>query len=238
MDGSCPSLVEAAKDLYNEHSNSYDDLIAYYPFNSDNLDHSTNSYHGTPSDENSMYSEDAVCGRSRFFDGTSKVDIEAFRSFEWGSAFSVSVWFKRTGQFGNYQGIVNNGYYTTGSWEIRMGRENSGSKLGGGVITGDSSATWDYNQASASGNEWHHVVMSYDGEAGSLTYYLDGVAQSGNSDCCSGPILVRDTAVTIGQAGAGKTNEYFYGFIDEVKLFSKALSADEVGNLYSKPCNY
>ena len=50
--------------------------------------------------------------------------MSAFRNWAWGQHFAVSIWFMRSpvGE-GNYEGIINNGYYTHGSWEIRMGRE-------------------------------------------------------------------------------------------------------------------
>ena len=161
--------------------------------------------------------------------------VQAFENFAWGTEFSVSVWFKRTGQFGNYQGVVNNGYYTTGSWEVRMGRENSGQMLGGGIRTTSTATTWDYVNLVGAQNTWNHVAMTYDGSA--LRYYLNGVQQQpSNANCCSGPILALNTPVTIGQAGTGMSNEYFYGLIDEVKIYARVLSATEVQNMANYPC--
>lgn len=164
-----------------------------------------------------------------FFNGQSKLRVASLNGYVWGSQFSVSVWFKRTGQRGNYQGIINNGYYSSGSWEIRMGRESSGQMLGGGVLTPNSGGAWDY-RTTASFNHWHHVVMTYDGAT--LNYYLDTVQQKGKSKCCRANILTKQTDVVIGQAGHGMSREFFYGYIDEVKLFKKALTADEVKDLY------
>ena len=164
-----------------------------------------------------------------FFNGASKLHVSSLNGYQWGSNFSVSLWFKRTGQQGNYQGIINNGYGNYGSWEIRMGRENSGQMIGGGVVTSNSGKTWDY-QTTASFNHWHHVVMTYDGTT--LSFYVDNKAQKGNSKCCQGHIISKANDVVIGQAGHGMPREYFYGYIDEVKLFKKALTADEVTQLY------
>ena len=75
-----------------------------------------------------------------------------------------------------YLSIIGNGYYTTGSWEIRMGRENGGTNIGGGVVTASSPATWDYTQLSASVGTWHNVVMTYNGRF--LNFFIDGVQQS------------------------------------------------------------
>ncbi|CAH1227892.1 ADIPOQ [Branchiostoma lanceolatum] len=164
------------------------------------------------------------------FGGNGKLVANGFTSHTWGSSLTVSVWFKRTGQFGNYQGIINTGYHTSGSWEIRMGRENGGTMIGCGVVTSNSPRTWDYAHQYASTNTWHHAVMTYDGML--AKFYLDNSAQTGNHQCCSGPIIDKGNPVVIGQAGPGKSNEFFYGFIDEVRLYSRALCAEEVAALY------
>ena len=53
-----------------------------------------------------------------------RIVVSAFRNWAWGQHFAVSTWFMRNPDgAGNYEGIINNGYYTHGSWEIRMGRE-------------------------------------------------------------------------------------------------------------------
>ena len=56
---------------------------------------------------------------------------------------------------------------------------------------------------------------------------MDGVAEPHSTDDV-GPLLVRNTPVVIGQAGPGKSNEFFEGLIDEVKIYTKALSQPEI----------
>ena len=230
----CLSFTDAVKFLYNKISieeTLMDNLLAYYPFDEDTLDYSGNNRNGVTSGAALVYSDGVKCSAAEF-NGAQKVVVNAFNNFNFGSEFAVSVWFKRTGGFTNYQGIINNGYYSTGSWEIRMGRENNGQMLGGGVVTGDSPVIWDYIYLIASRNDWHHVVMTYDGDT--LLYYLDGVLQSGDDQCCTGRILQRTNPVTIGQAGVGKNDEFFVGLIDEVKIFNISLSAAHVDFLFKK----
>ena len=213
--------------LYEDVDNSQG-LLAHYDFEDSNLakDATDNGYDGTVS---GVTSASGVKGKAARFDGNDKIIVDAFKNLNWGDEFSVSVWFNRQGQLGNYQGIVNNGYYTNGSWEIRMGREDSGTMLGGGVITLANNQAWDHVNLSALTNNWHHVVMAYDGE--NLYYYLDNVLQ-GTTTRDNGALLVKNTPLTIGQAGVGKDNEYFYGLIDEVRVYNQKLSADEVQVLY------
>eukprot|EP00058_Branchiostoma_floridae_P020561 XP_002606051.1 hypothetical protein BRAFLDRAFT_129524 [Branchiostoma floridae] len=204
------------------------DLLAYYPFDDSYADTQGN-FDLAPQGGVSLQPGGNGNGCAQF-GGAGRLVANGFTSHAWGSSLTVSVWFKRTGQFGNYQGIINTGYHASGSWEIRMGRENGGTMIGCGVVTSDSSQTWDYVHLHASTNTWHHAVMTYDG---TLTkFYLDNVAQTGNDQCCSGPIIDKGNPLVIGQAGPGMSNEYFFGFIDEVRLYSRALCAEEVATLY------
>jgi len=210
-----------------------DGLIAHYTFNESNLglDSSGNEYHGLNHGAASLYS-DHTDSNVAFFDGNDKITVDGLRNYDWDDAISVSVWFNRTGESGNYQGIVNNGYYANGSWEVRMGREDGGTMIGGGVVTESHNEAWDAVSLTASQNEWHHVVMTYDG--GEFLFYLDNVLQT-TSDNDSGPLLIKDTPLTIGQAGIGKAHEYFYGYIDEVRVYDFAISKEMINQLYSNP---
>jgi len=204
-------------------------VIAKYTFEENVLDSSGKSHHGTAIG-GITYESQGVSGLAASFQGKQRVIVDSLRNFDWGSRFSVSIWFKRTGEWSNYQGMVSNGYHSIGSWELRMGREMSGQMLGGGVNTADSPKTWNYINIQAAQNVWHHVAMTYDGET--LNYYLDNVRQGGDQNCCHGDILIKDTPVTIGQGGVGKSNEYFYGLLDELTIFNKVLSTDEISTIY------
>ncbi|XP_038071314.1 uncharacterized protein LOC119740168 [Patiria miniata] len=229
--GACPTLQEAMRQWLALQGG----LIAHYKFDENLLDSTANERHGSQVDVEQVTYADGQCGKAAVFNGASKVVVDAFRNHPWGSQFSVSVWFKRTENRNTYQGIVNTGYHSIGSWEIRMGRELSGEMLGGGVVTLDSTATWNYANLRASLGDWHHVVMTYDGSQ--LLFYMDNQLQSGDNTCCHGNIISKDTPLTIGQAGVGTAIEFFVGLIDEVKIFNKALSRCEVDKLFNTPCS-
>jgi hypothetical protein len=113
-----------------------------------------------------------------------------------------------------------------------MGRENAGTALGSGIATSSSPKIWDFWNLNATPNVWHHVAMTYDGST--LLYFLDGISQASNgrNGYDRGEIIIKNTPVTIGQAGIGTGKEYFYGQIDEVRIYNRTLSKDEVKELY------
>ena len=164
------------------------------------------------------------------------MEVNGLRNYVWGSDFSVCTWFKRTSNDGNYQGIISTGYggdYPTrpdgGVWEIRMGRENSGQNVGGTIWPqNDASLEWSFHSLTAPLNQWNHVCMTWDGSTSN--YYLNGnLAGSNTAD--SGPIPSVPNPVFIGYAGPGTnpgTPECFTGLIDNVRLYSRAVTATDV----------
>ena len=76
--------------------------------------------------------------------------------------------------------------------------------------------------SSVSNSAWHHIVGTYDGSNAVL--YIDGV--QAQTVAATGTISTNNSVWTIGRDTAG--SNYFDGNIDEVKLFSRALSANEV----------
>ncbi|MDP3940909.1 MAG: DUF2341 domain-containing protein [bacterium] len=76
-------------------------------------------------------------------------------------------------------------------------------------------------------NTWHHVVGTYDGSV--MVLYIDGNQVSRRN--VTGSVTYNATALHIGTSGA--INNYFNGVIDEVRIYNRGLSADEVANLYN-----
>ncbi|BBN83633.1 hypothetical protein PA25_36180 [Pseudoalteromonas sp. A25] len=169
------------------------------------------------------------------FNGAGRIVFPAFNNYLFGSNFTVSLWAKRTGGFDSYAGLINTGYASTGRWEIRMGSENSGQNIGGGVVTQNDPSVWDHSLLSISNNEWHHIVMTYNGE--DVRFFIDGVEQYGRDQQGTpdfGPVVYKDKPLIIGQAGWGTMNnpEYFIGEIDDIKVFSRAIELIEVKALH------
>ncbi|MCL5097973.1 MAG: LamG domain-containing protein [Candidatus Omnitrophica bacterium] len=74
---------------------------------------------------------------------------------------------------------------------------------------------------------WHHVVGVYDGERAVL--YLDGEFDS--QVAAAGEIAQNTESVWIGE-NAGSRRRAFNGWFDDVRLYDRSLSADEIRELY------
>ena len=96
-----------------------------------------------------------------------------------------------------------------------------------GVLTSDGwyllNGSGDY--ASLNLNQWYHIIGTYNGVESKI--YIDG-QEAATPISCSGTIITSDSFLRIGN-WAG---EIFNGFIDEVRIYSEALSAEQIKENY------
>lgn len=77
--------------------------------------------------------------------------------------------------------------------------------------------------------QWHSVIAAYDGKR--LALYLDGVEE--DAVTASGSISLNSLPVTLGENDASR-GRYFNGWLDEVRLYDRGLSAEEIKSLGQK----
>jgi len=79
---------------------------------------------------------------------------------------------------------------------------------------------------------WHHVLLTWDGAA--LVAYFDGEAVD-RDDSQSGDVVHSDRPLYVGYGDNSYTTSYdMDGAIDDVRVYRRALSAEDVGTLYER----
>jgi hypothetical protein len=80
--------------------------------------------------------------------------------------------------------------------------------------------------------EWYHIVITYDDK--SLCLYIDGVLQN-----CAAKnfhtVFLQTDSVMIGNSANVENNRFFDGYIDDISIYNKVLSQEEVAKLYNEP---
>lgn len=193
-------------------------------------DRSGNNNHG---DVDGATAAAGKIGQALSFNGSSNyVTIGDVLDFNYNGQFSVSAWIKPNALPGNdsYKCIVSkmdneaplSGWYF-GLW-------NSLGQLG--LYYDDNSG----NQTMATTNEiintgiWQHVVGVYNNET--ITIYLNGVPQSNSETATAATSSVNNNVPLCIGCDDNATDEIFDGAIDEVRVYSRALSPAEIGDLY------
>jgi len=93
---------------------------------------------------------------------------------------------------------------------------------------GDSTRT--DNCDSLSTGEWHHILGTADGEA--LRIYIDTEEQTAAADYYSRSISNNNASLYIGEWGPGGDYNPFHGMINEVAVYSNALTIREIVERY------
>ena len=158
------------------------------------------------------------------FDGLDDyVDCGKGESLNLTNAITVEVWMK-TDIAKNFQGLVDRKYNDDGSWSLYL--QNNGVAFAT-AIPGDrikTVAVFDYTGA------WHHIVATFSLSEEKQKIYIDGdfKAESTRSTALQEPTY----PLNIGRARLPDLGHYFNGTIDEVRIYSRALSEKEIKTLY------
>ncbi len=164
----------------------------------------------------------ALAGDANFaagFDGVNDyVEIANESAFDGiNKALTVELWVKSAGWSKTWETLVSKG---DSSW--RLSRHNNSRQ----VSFDTSSAAGAHSLIGTSAiddNQWHHVVGVYDGVAKYL--YVDGILEAFAPYRLS--ILQNDYPVRLGE-NAQATSRHFKGRLDEIAIYSRALSPLEV----------
>lgn len=191
-----------------------DDLIAYFPFNGDAQDASGNDFHGNVFGGTWIDSDQ---GQALSLDGNDYVITSLNMTDVWsvGDPIHLSVWIKTTENYGMaLAGQPGGG--PDFACVVADGRARV--RLYGGVSVDSDVLVND--------GAWHNVSWGTDGNA--TYFYVDGVVQS------QAPTVGqfnREVAVMFG-ARMNPPIDFFQGSIDEIAIFDRALSRDEIEDLY------
>ena len=136
---------------------------------------------------------------------------------------TLSLWFMKTGAGTGSNVII-------GSWG------GSGSQRAPTFFVPSTTLRWEFGDLTDRdtgqailNNQWHHVAMTYDSNF-NVKVYLNGILVSTG--------ISVDPLEFYGQVHIGHYlnwgNQYFQGRIDEVLVWNRALSSEEIAGLYTR----
>ncbi len=216
-------------------------LIAYWSFD-DQANPAKDDYDGHNGTVNgATWTATGHFNGALYFDGDNDdVTVPDDGSLSGMSALTVAAWFKSesfTSPHGSYlvcKSLQGDGSHLSDSYLFALLDRGEGmtglyAALWSGTHTWDPSEEEEiiYNSVIPT-SEWHHAAVTYDGAM--IKLYLDGdevattpfVAPLGYLNITTG------TNLTIGDLTGSLRDGHFHGTIDEVYLYGRALSDDEI----------
>lgn len=188
-----------------------DDCVARYTFENAITDSvGSNNLTGSPSYSTADKKEGAS---SLYLNGSTSLTA----AFTLSDTESISAWVYLDATAGLYSTPIALGgsaglqfYYDSGNLIGCMG--NGGTTATGSFTTG----------------AWHHIAVTAIKSSDTLYLYIDGVQYSGSGD---GDSSGETNNIYIGDDGSG--GYYWKGYIDDVQIYNRVLSASEVSALYA-----
>ena len=139
--------------------------------------------------------------------------------------YSVGVWVKPNGAPDQiWKGIIgkpgrNHNFWLNSAGYVHHRFRTSTNWNAGAPDTPSGSISWDV---------WNYVVITNDGTTAKT--YINGVEKA--SGATVGPLIANSTTFYFGRNLDGSSGHYFNGLIDEVIIFNRALTENEIQQLY------
>ncbi|MFH2020374.1 MAG: DUF2341 domain-containing protein, partial [archaeon] len=166
------------------------------------------------------------------FDGTNDVFTLGDVEIVTGKHMSIAVWAK-IDSLTEYESIVAKNAAT---WAYAMHGDTTAGKLRFWVDNNDYTTDAETDSNIADSN-WHFFVGVYDGTLGSANtkLYVDGVVQTKTA---AQTIDIPNTADTVNIGAYGAAAGPFDGMIDELRIYNRSLSSDEILAIYNSTKPY
>jgi hypothetical protein len=158
--------------------------------------------------------------RNHMFNGVNYIEADSYKGIDGSGARTSEAWINSTV---NNKEITSWGLNSTSQkWNFRI-NDNGAIRVevNGGYIIGTTLVD---------DGEWHHVACVYSGtNVQDVLLYVDGQLETISSSLDE-PVLTNTTSGINLRVSRGTNNRYFDGIIDEVRVWSAALSATEIQN--------
>jgi hypothetical protein len=197
------------------------------------LDWSGHDHHGTL--EGNPQWVDGFAGGALQFDGVGDrvVDNAAAAYLNGLGAVTVCMWIK-SGVTGTDRGFIDGEDPDGNDNVMEMRYDVAGGSFGGTnvakmAVTSDTGGEQQLESASdIQTTEWQHVAMTWSG-GGLIRFYINGVENTptGRNGPNNAGVTSGCTKLVVGQGGKDAGGGW-YGLIDDVRIYNKVLTADEI----------
>ena len=170
---------------------------------------------------------DGRFGKALDFDGADNYVNVPFNVINSAQSFSVEAWVKAdTLTMPDWQKVIASDRAGGNSWDLCLLSDN----VFGFYVWNTAGSSFSARTDSVLPDTWYHLVGVYDSMEGQINIYLNGVgttpvAMTGTAAESSGPLRIGANILA--------PATMFDGVIDEVKLYSRALTAAEISARYN-----
>ena len=206
-----------------------DGLIAYYPFNGNANDESGNGNHGTVNGATLTEDRFGNVEQAYTFDGINDfIDISNISGLISSQGISLSIWTKNynPNSSSNQQFL----FLIGANPNARILMRDESNQVSGSILNCNCSDDL-YTSHEINPNQWTNIVLTYNLETGEQKLYVNGVNVDSKTESMNTYYTTNNIAKRIGSYGFN--NHYFNGVLDDASIWNRALTEQEIQNLYN-----
>ncbi|WP_461450609.1 LamG-like jellyroll fold domain-containing protein [Mucilaginibacter sp.] len=217
-------------------------LIAYYAFNNSGADSSGHGHNGTLYDITSVPDRFGNANAAYYFNGSNSSYIQVPDAQDLrlnNTDFTITLWVKLdtynysfgTNFISKRDMGANLGYtFSTSGYENTAALPGQYGFGPGGTLPSGTS------QSSISTGQWTMVTVVYSLAKKQLTFYKNGVFDGTSANNIASPNGAATAVLFIGKDDPdNNTSYYLQGALDDIRIYSRALSAAQLKQLYNVP---
>ncbi len=179
-----------------------------------------------------------IKGSAMQFDGDDALFIPGWYGIEGWEPRTIMCWIQSEAT--NTHGILSWGLSSGNGRKYHFRINNTESNGTYGAIRTEIQGTFNIGSTIVNDNEWHHVVSVFPEEGFFVTdilHYVDGVLETMSGTNANAETIALDTAASadvsdqefrIGMSVQGAEQRFFLGLIDEVRVYERALTGEEI----------
>lgn len=156
--------------------------------------------------------------------------------FSSGGDFTLEAWVKAGAQPSGDAGIISKGTGGGGEqFNLDCGHDVTGpDHLYRFFVRNTGGSVTAINSSAAADGTWQHVVAVFAQSSGTMALYVNG-NQVGSATAPAGGLLSSTNSISVGsrQSGSGPYDLNWFGNVDEVAIYRKALSSTQVQNHFA-----
>lgn len=203
-------------------------LVAYYPFNGNANDESGNGNDGTVNGATLTEDRFGNAETAYSFDGIDNyISVPDDTSLNLINELTISVWVNSRNISKVNQDIISK--TESGSYSLTLNESDESDKINRFAFLAMISGGYKYyySDTHIESDTWYHVVSVYDGSY--VKIYVDGIQETIHVQ--DGSIQSNNSSLIIGNESR-QLHEPFDGYIDDIRIYNRALSESEIQELY------
>jgi hypothetical protein len=214
-------------------------MVSYYPFNGNANDESTNNFNGTVIGASLTFDRFNQPNSAYSFDGIDDYIELPTTTIKGLNAYSYSLWAKVSDLNNQNHGVLYSVGSTNTTRTQALTHQPTKNLYAGSYNVGNSPQQSYIQSDSVSLSEWTHLVVTRDNTT--MTFYIDGVEVNKTNDANTNSQNA-NYGSDVGRAVIGgrstlENQYYFKGAIDDLRIYNRVLTANEVVQLFNENIN-